>query len=58
MCKNVGPSLQFVRKYGPAMRWYNSGLAVEKKPDAQGPLAMTIQVFKKNATEPVIIVPN
>lgn len=28
MCKNVGPSLQFVRKYGPALRWYNPGLLV------------------------------
>lgn len=26
MCKNIGPSLQFLRKFGPAIRYYNPSL--------------------------------
>lgn len=23
LCKNIGPTMQFLRKYGPAIRFYN-----------------------------------
>jgi len=58
MCKNVGPSLQFIRQFGPALRYYNTGLKVEKNKDLEGPIAMVIQVFRKNVSEPVVIVPD
>jgi hypothetical protein len=58
MCKNVGPALQFVRQYGPALRWYNPELQLNKRASPEGPLAMVIEVYKANAAEPITVVPD
>ena len=58
MCKNVGVSLQFVRKYGPALRYYNPELAVAKTHSDEGPLTMEVLVFKKSSEDPVPVNPD
>lgn len=57
MCKNIGPSLQFIRQFGPALRFYNPGLKVLKNQDPQGPISMNMQVFRKNSQEPIEVSP-
>lgn len=42
MCKNVGPSLQFMRQFAPALRYYNPDLNIYKNKDSEGPIAMTM----------------
>ena len=48
ICKNIGLSLQFARKYGPAMRFYNPGLEFNRVHKPDGPILMEILVFRKD----------
>lgn len=47
MCKTVGPALQFVRKYGPAIKYYNPDLTVVKDKNPEGPLMINFEIYKK-----------
>lgn len=58
MCKNIGLSLQFVRQFGPALRFYNPDLRVAKTHSAEGPIIMEILVLRKEQSEPVKLMPN
>ena len=55
MCKNIGASLQFLRKYGPAIRYYNPELTLTRQQDEEGPLGMSFEVYKKGESTPTLI---
>ena len=40
--------MQFVRKYGASMRFYNPELSVVKAMSSDGPIALEMHVFRKD----------
>ena len=56
--KDIGPTFQFLRKYGADIKYHNPHLIIERLRTADGPIKLRMSVFQKGNNESIEVEPS